>query len=243
MTDLRYPRPQLVRETWQDLCGPWGFATDVHDEGHAAGWYADPAPFDQTIEVPYPPESKLSGISDHHCLSLVWYRRSFSLGRRPGPGERIILHFGAVDYAAQVWLNGTYLGAHEGGHTPFSFDITAALSDHDEQLITLRAEDRQDDGTQPRGKQAWEDEPHGVWYHRTTGIWQPVWLEIVPALHLKGLVWTSDVPSGTLTLGVELSQQPPPQTRIRVRISHAGQLLAEQTFQPLTRLRSPPSLL
>ncbi|MEV0612109.1 glycoside hydrolase family 2 TIM barrel-domain containing protein [Nonomuraea sp. NPDC050404] len=224
-----YPRPLLVRPHWQDLCGPWGFAADDEDRGLAGGWHGDPGPYTRTITVPYPPESELSGLRDTAPHPVVWYRRALSPDRLPGPGERLLLHFGAVDYRARVWVNGVYVGGHEGGHTPFSFDVTESLVPGEEQVIVVRAEDDCDDATQPRGKQDWRAEPHDIWYHRTTGIWQPVWTEVVPALHVKGLHWTPDVPGAAVTLEVELSRRPATPVDVHVVLSLGDEILADQT--------------
>ncbi|MFI6674506.1 glycoside hydrolase family 2 protein [Kribbella sp. NPDC050470] len=212
-----YPRPLLKRDHWQDLCGPWDFAT------------GDGSPYMRTIQVPYPPESTLSGIDDQSPHPVVRYRRTVRLDRQPLPGERVLLHAGAVDYRADVWVNDVHVGGHEGGHTPFTLDVTAALAGHDDHVIVVRAEDPLDDGTQPRGKQDWRERPHGVWYHRTTGIWQPVWLEIVPALHVRRLHWTPDVVRGSVTAEVELSYPPAPGARVRIVLSHQDRVLADQT--------------
>ncbi|MCG5215603.1 glycoside hydrolase family 2 TIM barrel-domain containing protein [Streptosporangium soli] len=230
MTDhLDHPRPLLVRPHWQDLCGPWGFAADDEDQGRALGWHSDAAAFTRTIAVPYPPESELSGVHDPAAHPIVWYRRTLRPYQTPGPGERLLLHFGAVDYRAQVWFNGVRVGEHEGGHTPFSFDVTDALVPGDEQVIVVRVEDECDDTTQPRGKQDWRDEPHGIWYHRTTGIWQPVWAEVVPALHVRRLHWTPDVPGAAVTLEVELSRRPAEPVDVHVVLTLGEEVLAEQT--------------
>ncbi len=125
-----HPRPQLTRERWTDLCGPWGFAHDDADVGLREGWMEQPERFDRQITVPFPPESRASGIGDQAFHPIVWYRRTF----RPAPEDRrgrLMLHFGAIDYRAQVWVNGHLVAQHEGGHTPFSADITPALLDGD----------------------------------------------------------------------------------------------------------------
>ncbi len=228
-TDGDYPRPLLVRPTWQDLSGTWGFATDSHDQGRSAGWHQDPGPFTHTITVPYPPESELSGVHEPDCPPVVWYRRSVPLDREPGPGERLLLHFGAVDYQAQVWCNGVYVGGHEGGHTPFTLDVTEAVVAGGEQVLVVRAEDHREDATQPRGKQDWRTQPHGVWYQRTTGIWQPVWLEVVPDLHLRRLHWTSDIPGAAVQIEVELSRRPESAVEVQVVLSLGEEVLAVQT--------------
>ncbi|WP_233159979.1 glycoside hydrolase family 2 protein [Pseudonocardia sp. MH-G8] len=226
----QYPRPQLVRSEWQDLCGQWRFAFDDADTGRAAGWATAADPFDQTITVPYPYESQLSGIGDPSPRPVVWYRRQVELPA-PGPKQRLLLHFGAVDHEAQVWVNGVHLGGHEGGHTPFSFDATDALVPGATQLIVVRAEDHADDVTQPRGKQDWRAEPHGIFYKRTTGIWQPVWAEIVPDLHVSELHWTPDVPGAAVTCEVALSRRPDRPVRLRIRLCLGEEELAEHTVR------------
>ncbi len=118
MTPPAYPRPQLVREQWPDLCGFWGFAHDDLETGRRDGWAADAGPFDRTIQVPYPPESRRSEIADTAVHPVVWYRRELDL-TPPTADERVLLHFGAVDYRAEVWVNGQPVGGHEGG-TPRS---------------------------------------------------------------------------------------------------------------------------
>jgi beta-galactosidase/beta-glucuronidase len=140
------------------------------------------------IEVPYPPESKLSGIGDCSFHTVAWYRRSFDM-----PAEwrhrRVVLHFGAVDYRATVWVNDNLVACHEGGHTPFSADITPVLQ-AGSQVVVVRAEDDPADMAMPRGKQDWLLEPHHIWYPRTTGIWQTVWLEPVPETRIADLHMT-----------------------------------------------------
>lgn len=231
--DAEYPRPLLVRPNWQDLTGTWGFATDPGDTGRSAGWHQDAAPFEASITLPYPPESELSGVYEHDCPPVVWYRRAVRLDRTPGADERLLLHFGAVDYRAQVWFNGVHVGEHEGGHTPFTVDVTEAVTadptSDGEQIVVVRAEDERDDLAQPRGKQDWRREPHGVWYHRTTGIWQPVWAEVVPDLHVRRLHWTPDVAGAAVTLELELSRRPEAPVNARVVLTLDGEVLADQT--------------
>ncbi|MFL6027966.1 MAG: sugar-binding domain-containing protein, partial [Friedmanniella sp.] len=148
---LTHPRPQL-RRPWTDLSGPWGFAYDDEDLGRIAGWQDRPEVFDRTITVPYPPEAPLSGIGDEGFHPVVWYRRAFAC--RPGPGSRVLLHFGAVDYRARVWVNGQLVAEHTGGHTPFTADITHATRDAMLEIVVRAADDPQD-LAQPRGKQDW----------------------------------------------------------------------------------------
>lgn len=198
-----HPRPRLTRQRWFDLCGAWQFAYDDDNLGLDGRWFEYPEKFDRTIQVPFPPESELSGIGDKGYHPVVWYRRSFST--MPAEGERLILHFGAVDYRAHVWVNGNLVATHEGGHTPFSADITNCLSDATDQIVVVRAEDQPLDGTMPRGKQDWEPTPHAIWYDRTTGIWQPVWLEPVPATYLTAFHLTPDLTRSAVTVDAKLN--------------------------------------
>ena len=126
--------------------------------------------------MPFPPESAASGIGDTDFHPCCWYQRAFEIAPNDG---RTLLHFGAVDYASKVWVNGHLAASHEGGHTPFSADITTLLEPSGRQTVTVMAFDDPHDLTKPRGKQDWQREPHSIWYPRTTGIWQTVWLEEV----------------------------------------------------------------
>lgn len=225
---MSHPRPQLTRQTWIDLRGEWGFAFDDTDEGRAAGWSELAADdfFDHTIVVPFPPESAASGIAEPGPHPVIWYRRTFTA--EPGTG-RVLLHFGAVDYAASVWVNGRLVAEHEGGHTPFHADITSALlAGEPEQVLVVRAEDHPSDPEQPRGKQDWQPEPHAVWYRRTTGIWQPVWLEHVPARHIEAVRWTTFPSRGSIELDIDLAGGDAP-AELAVRVHIGTQELARQT--------------
>jgi beta-galactosidase/beta-glucuronidase len=224
-----YPRPQLRREQWTDLGGPWGFAFDDDDRGLAADWFERPEVFERTIIVPFPPESQASGVGETGYHPVVWYRRTIAIV--PVDGHRVLLHFGAVDYRAQVWVNGQLVATHEGGQTPFSADVTSALRRGDgEHVVVVRAEDDPHDLTQPRGKQDWEPEPHKIWYHRTTGIWQAVWLEQVAEVHIHELRWTFDLDQSALGMSVRLNRRPGRPLRLRVRLSIAGRGLADDTY-------------
>jgi beta-galactosidase/beta-glucuronidase len=226
-THDNHPRPQLTRERWTDLCGAWRFAHDDADVGIDEGWAERPELLHRTIQVPFPPESPASGIADTGYHPVVWYSRTFEAPHRPG--ERLLLHFGAVDYRASVWVNGRLVATHEGGHTPFSADITAVLRADGEQVVTVRAEDLPTDLTQPRGKQDWREEPHSIWYERTTGIWQPVWLEPVPAQRVEAVRWTPDLERGVLSFRVRV-RGADAATRVRVRLTLRGELIADATF-------------
>jgi beta-galactosidase/beta-glucuronidase len=150
-------------------------------------------PWDRQITVPFSPETEASGIAETGFHSVVWYRKTFE---RPDlqNTQRLVLHFDAVDYYTVVWVNGFKICEHEGGYTPFSADITGALRfENAMQEIIVRVRDDPDDLAKPRGKQDWKLEPHSIWYPRTTGIWQTVWLEILPETHLESLCWSSSL--------------------------------------------------
>ncbi|WP_307362077.1 glycoside hydrolase family 2 protein [Microbacterium murale] len=216
------PRPQLVRSSFLEIDGEWGFAHDDQNAGVSEVWF-DGRALPRSIRVPFPPESKASGIADTGYHPVVWYRRELTAAdlEQVGhvQGQRLLVHFGAVDYRARVWLDGHVVGEHEGGHTPFVLDVTDALADTATHVLVVRAEDDPHDVAQPRGKQDWEEHPHAIWYHRTTGIWQPVWLESVRPQHVVGLTWTSDLAHGTVTVEVELSRRV--ESGIRVVVAHA----------------------
>jgi beta-galactosidase/beta-glucuronidase len=179
-----YPRPQMVRARWQNLNGLWDYAIRPRDA-------AQPETYDGRILVPFPVESALSGVMKRVAdTERLWYRRTFEVPAA-WAGERILLHFGAVDWEATVWLNGQELATHRGGYDPFTVDVTSALRRADAQELVVSVWDPTDAGPQPRGKQV--RKPEGIWYTPTTGIWQTVWLEPVPAAHITGLRITPDV--------------------------------------------------
>ena len=196
-----YPRPQFRRRDWTNLNGEWRFAFDDGDVGLAERWQDVAAglegpPFDRAITVPFCYQSKLSGIGETAFHDVVWYARTFE--HPPGGDDgRLLLHFGAVDYRATVWVNGAFVASHEGGHTPFWADVTFALRDG-ENVLVVRAEDPSRDATIPRGKQYWKEESEGIFYTRTTGIWQTVWLEPVSRRRVGSLRLTPDVDRASL---------------------------------------------
>lgn len=233
--DGSYPRPQLVRESWCDLSGEWDFARD-DDATHRL----DDVVFDRTIVVPFPPESSASGIHDNGFLPCVWYRRVVGPGQLRAAGldgerRRVLLHFGAVDHSATVWVNGQVVATHEGGQSPFTADLTAVIDPNADNVVVVRAIDLPGDVSVLRGKQDWREQPHSIWYHRTTGIWQPVWLECVPTATVTGLTWRTDLPSATVDLDVELSGAVDPNSWVRVAFTHAGVALAEARVRTMGR--------
>ncbi|WP_411349478.1 glycoside hydrolase family 2 protein [Paenibacillus sp. WLX2291] len=202
-----YPRPQLVREDWINLNGTWAFAFDDEHRGDAEGWHIrGQGTFDRSIEVPFAFQSELSGIGDTGFHDLVWYRRTLELPT-DWAGKQIIVHFGAVDYAATVWVNGQWAAAHEGGHTPFQADITALLDKEDTNEIVVRCEDFSRDVTLPRGKQYWLEDSASIFYTRTTGIWQSVWLEVVEPYHLQRLRLTPDIDRNEIRIGLKYTPE------------------------------------
>ncbi|MFC3771612.1 glycoside hydrolase family 2 protein [Paenibacillus sp. GCM10012303] len=231
-----YPRPQFERSDWLNLNGQWEFDYDDRDEGVREKWYAGAAqPLTRTITVPYCFQSKLSGIGDPDIHDIVWYRRSFKLPDS-FTGKRVNLHFGAVDYEAQVWVNGQLAAVHSGGHTPFQADITDYVTSSGSNVVVVRAQDFSRDVSLPRGKQYWKDRSEGIFYTRTTGIWQTVWLEAVAPAHLKRVRLTPDIDHHRIHLQFLLSH---PYTAgdpvlsslaVRTTISFKGELVAEDLF-------------
>ena len=173
-----HPRPDFERDNWMCLNGEWDFSLDEKK-------------FDRTIIVPFAFETELSGIGDKEFHKMVWYRKIFKLPERM-KAKRVILHFGAVDYACDLWVNGTYIREHKGGQTSFSADITEAVAADDENVIELKVFDDYEDMEMPRGKQFWEQESRGIFYTRTTGIWQSVWIEAVEPLYLESCYITPE---------------------------------------------------
>ena len=229
-----HPFPQLRRSHWCSLDGPWSFAYDDDETGLERDWPSCGVN-ERIITVPFPPESERSGIGDTGYHPVVWYSRTLAAADlvragRPAQGERVLLHFGAVDYRASVWIDGQLVGEHEGGHVPFVLDVTRALPEGGEDaLLVVRAEDRPLDAGQPRGKQDWQSEPHDIWYSRTTGIWQSVWLEAVPRTAIAELAWTPNRACDAVELAVTTTRPVPAGSRITARLTIEGHLLAEAT--------------
>ncbi|MEC3878145.1 glycoside hydrolase family 2 protein [Parapedobacter sp. 10938] len=187
-----YPRPQLVREQWQNLNGLWDYAIVPGKLGSA------PGNFDGQILVPFAVESALSGVGKTVGKdSSLWYRRTVTLDKKIRK-QQVLLHFGAVDWKCDVYVNGQKAGTHEGGYDPFSIDITPYLAKGAKQEIVVGVWDPTDEGPQPNGKQVVR--PHGIWYTPVTGIWQTVWIEGVPETHIAATKQTPDIDRGTLSV-------------------------------------------
>ena len=191
-----YPRPQMVRKNWLNLNGLWEYAIRPKDEGQ-------PKNFDGQILVPFPAESALSGVMKPVGeKSRLWYRRTFEIPNK-WADQRILLHFGAVDWDTTVWINGKKVGSHRGGYDPFTLDITNALNDGGTQEIVLSVWDPTNTGYQPRGKQV--KKPGGIWYTAVTGIWQTVWLEPVADAHIKSLKIVPDVDAQAVDITLDVA--------------------------------------
>ncbi len=226
---MEHPRPDRLRQYWQTLNGQWNFAFDREKTGKKEAWYRQ-FPAGTKIEVPFCYQSKLSGIDSREHCDVVWYQRSFTVA--PELNQRRLLHFGAVDYRADVWLDGQYLGGHEGGYTPFTFDITDLTQPGSTHSLTLRAEDRLD-CDQPRGKQSFRPEPFACWYTPVTGIWQSVWLEGVGEYYPVDFRLTPDLERGSLRVEISLNELPR-NAQLRLTASFQSDIVAKQEVTVLT---------
>ncbi|UCS91845.1 beta-galactosidase [Echinicola marina] len=213
-----YPRPQMVREdNWQNLNGLWQY--EIQAKGGSA-----PSSFEGEILVPFAVESALSGVGKTVGKDQeLWYKTTFDA--KKSSNEKVLLHFGAVDWETEVFVNGKSVGVHQGGFTPFSFDITDALKGRRNNELVVRVWDPTDEGPQPRGKQV--NNPHGIWYTPVTGIWQTVWTENVPSSHIVSTKNTPDVDAGTLTVETEVAGAQAGQM-VKVKALANGAVVAEK---------------
>ena len=218
-----FPQPQFERASWLTLNGDWQFEFDDKNAGLDANWGASLKPLSRHITVPYCFESRLSGIGDTSFHPWVWYRREISMPAE-WAGKRVLLHFGAVDYRSIVWVNGQEVGRHEGGNTPFQFDITPLLKSGG-NVITVRAEDPPTDRSIPRGKQYWEPKSAAIFYTRTSGVWQPVWLEATGESYLQRVRITPSNDGTVRFEAVALREQP--DLEFRTIVSGAGEVSAK----------------
>jgi len=195
-----YPRPQLVRGDWQNLNGLWSYAIIPKNQN-------EPTKYEGQILVPFAVESALSGVGKTVGKdSLLWYKNTVSINKAL-KGKEILLHFGAVDWQTEVFVNGKSVGIHEGGYDPFTFDITPFLKSGTKQEIKIKVWDPTDDGPQPRGKQL--KKPEGIWYTPVTGIWQTVWLEGVAKTYVEATKQTPNIDDHTLSVSAEIANSQP----------------------------------
>jgi hypothetical protein len=220
-----HPRPQLRRKDWTSLDGEWQFALDADARWHSPRVVE----WSRTICLPFAPETEASGVRDTGFYKACWYRRIITVPTLVA-GSRLHLHFGAVDYAATVWVNGQMVVWHEGGYTPFMADLTAHIGDGTVEVV-VRAEDDPYDLAKPRGKQDWQLDPHSIWYPRTTGIWQPVWLEPVPGNAIVRLRWTPILERYEVGFEAWVDGPPRDDTRFRVILKAGPVLLADDTYR------------
>ena len=224
-----YPRPQLQRDPWESLNGVWEFALDPGSD-----WITtQDVEWNSTILVPFSPETAASGVQNTGLYCSAWYRRSF---QRPHlePGHRLVLHFGAVDYSATVWVSGIKVCVHQGGYTPFQVDITDVLTGEGLQEIIVHAEDDPADLAKPRGKQDWQLESHSIWYPRTTGIWQTVWLEILPPSFIDTLKWSASLERWDIGVEARIGGDTHHELTLSVRLHTGDQVLAADSYKILS---------
>lgn len=196
-----HPKPQMERAAWRCLNGEWEFDFDFSRSGEQRNMVAAET-YPMKIVVPFCPESKLSGIGFTDFIPACWYRRTFDLSDDELSG-RVLLHFGAVDSTAHVYINGEMVGVHRGGYTSFTLDITEHVVSG-ENIVCVYAEDDVRSGSQTTGKQSTDFSSHGCFYTRTTGIWQTVWLEFVPNTYIKSLKLLPDAFNATVYVEAEL---------------------------------------
>ena len=218
-----YPRPQLRRTTWFSLNGDWEFAFDDDNTLTAP----DEVEWHHTIRVPFAPEAPASGIGRTDFFDACWYRRVCELPAAAA-GERWLLHFGAVDDTATVWINGVIACRHEGGYSPFTVDVTGMATGRCE--IVVRGEDDPTDLAKPRGKQDWQLQPHSIWYPRTSGIWQTVWLERVPATRVGRLAFTPNLAHWEVGFDAWIEGQQRTDLYLSVTLRSRGRVLAADRY-------------
>ncbi len=223
-----YPRPQMVRQEWKNLNGLWQFATKEQVQEVPVG-----RDLPDRILVPFAVESALSGI--HQRSERIWYRRTFELPNE-WDAQRVLLHFGAVDWEASVYINGKKMGTHQGGYDPFRFDITGVLKPSGPQELIVEVFDPTDQGDQPRGKQSVD--PKGIWYTSVTGIWQTVWLEPVPSVSIRRLKLVHDEDAGVLHVSLDCDGVPSGHT-VRAVAFSGGERIASAEGAVDSKIRLP----
>jgi beta-galactosidase/beta-glucuronidase len=232
---MDYPRPQFERDTWLNLNGEWEFDYDDERIGDIERWY-EQRNFSKKIQVPFCFQSELSGIGEIEFHDCVWYRRGLIMPTHFS-NKKIVLHFGAVDYHAWVWVNGQLVKFHEGGHTPFSMNITNLLHNGNNQIV-VKAEDFSRDMMLPKGKQYWEEKSASIFYTRTTGIWQTVWLEAVSEVHLEKVKYTPNIDTNEILIEAfiqgETLTSNNREVHLKMRITFDGNEVIEDIFRVTT---------
>ncbi|WP_125604942.1 glycoside hydrolase family 2 protein [Lapidilactobacillus bayanensis] len=218
-----HPQPQFQRQNWRNLNGQWQFEFDFGKSGRARKWYQK-HDFSQEITVPFCPESELSGIHYTDFIAAVWYQKTFEISQAE-LAHTTLIHFGAVDYSSEVYVNGQSVGTHRGGYSSFSFDISQYLI-VGENVVTVYAEDDVRSYRQPKGKQSSEYYSHGCDYTRTTGIWQTVWLEFLPQHHLNQVKFYPNVTQGFVTVETETVGH----ESLNIEVYYQGQLCGQAIF-------------
>jgi len=224
-----YPRPQMQRAQWQNLNGQWDYAIRPKTQGQ-------PDSMDGKILVPFAAESRLSGVARAVTPNdRLWYRRTFTVPAE-WAGQRVLLNFGAVDYEAHVLVNGGVVGSHRGGSDTFFFDITDYLKSGENEVV-VQVTDPTSDGPQPRGKQ--QLNPRSIWYTPVSGIWQTVWLEPVPKLHIENVNVTPDIDAGMLDVEVALNRSADDDDAVRITARAGGKVVSTKLIRANRRTRLP----
>lgn len=213
MSRNEFPNPQLERSHWTSLHGIWNFAFDDLDEGHLKQYW-NRQQLERTICVPFVFQSELSTIHDLTFHDHIWYQRHISIDESYHH-QQVVLHFGACDYYTEVYVNGQFIGSHEGGYSSFEMDITNALNFQEENIV-LYVHDPSTDETIPRGKQYWKEQHESIWYPRSSGIWQPVWLEYVDKHHIKEVRFTPNIDNGSVSIYTRVSTNETSQLHITI---------------------------
>ena len=216
-----YPRPQMKRNDWVNLNGLWQYAILPKSDNEVAT-----GSFQGNILVPYAIESALSGVGNTVGKdSILWYQRTINVAQNK-KGKKLLLHFGAVDWRSDIYVNGKKVGSHEGGYDPFTVDITSALKKGSKQQLSVRVWDPTNDGPQPHGKQVVK--PGGIWYTPVTGIWQTVWLESVPETYIVSTKQTPDLDQKNIWVSANI-QNLQPNDQVSISAWKGSEKVAEKT--------------
>ena len=230
-----HPRPAPCARNWANLNGRWEFRFDAQEQGLAEGWEKPGAAgYNQTIVVPFPWESELSGIHQiKGAPKVAWYRRRFKVPNEFPTGERVWLRFGAVDWRADVWLNGRKVAEHEGGYTPFEADISDVVDREGENVVVVRAHDATDPNL-PTGKQV-------GWYTPSSGIWQTVWLESRPKAHITGFRIVTKVQPASVQVKAEITGFDQKKYQLALKSKDSSVSAVPKVFEPGRPPRARPA--